>query len=63
MKLSMSEDNLFLSVVAPAYNEQENISRVIRDWEKVLEGCEYSTEIVIGNDGSTDKTKEILEQL
>ena len=59
----MSEDNVFLSVVAPAYNEQENIARVIHDWEKVLEECEYSTEIVIGNDGSTDKTKEILEQL
>lgn len=59
----MSQDNIFLSVIAPAYNEEDNIEAVVRGWEKVLEGCEYATEIVIGNDGSTDRTKEILENL
>lgn len=58
-----TNSNIFLSVVAPAYNEEENIEAVIRDWEKVLEKCEHATEIVIGNDGSTDRTKQILEQL
>lgn len=58
-----TNSDVFLSVAAPAYNEEENIEAVIRDWEKVLEKCEHATEIVIGNDGSTDGTKQILEQL
>ena len=58
-----ANSDIFLSVVAPAYNEEENIEAVIRNWEKVLEKCEYATEIVIGNDGSTDGTKQILEKL
>lgn len=58
-----TNSDIFLSVVAPAYNEEENIEAVIRNWEKVLEKCEHATEIVIGNDGSTDRTKQILEQL
>ncbi len=58
-----TNSDIFLSVVAPAYNEEENIDAVIRNWEKVLEKCEHATEIVIGNDGSTDGTKQILEQL
>jgi glycosyltransferase involved in cell wall biosynthesis len=59
----MTDSDIFLSVVAPAYNEEESIEAVIREWGKVLEKCEYATEIVIGNDGSTDGTKQILEQL
>lgn len=58
-----ANSDIFLSVVAPAYNEEDNIEAVIRNWEKVLEKCEHATEIVIGNDGSTDRTKQILEQL
>lgn len=59
----MSEDNVFLSVVAPAYNEEEGIEATIQSWEGTLQECKYPSEIVIGNDGSTDGTKEILEKL
>ena len=59
----MSDNGVFLSVVAPAYNEEENIESVVRDWQQVLDGCEYAGEIVIANDGSTDKTQEILDRL
>ncbi len=52
-----------ISVVAPAYNEQDNIENVVRHWESVLECCDYTSEIVITNDGSSDKTLEILHQL
>lgn len=59
----MPDSEIFLSVVAPAYNEEANIEAVIRYWQKVLQGCDYISEIVIGNDGSTDRTREILEGL
>ncbi|MFX0052811.1 MAG: glycosyltransferase family 2 protein [Candidatus Hermodarchaeota archaeon] len=59
----MSNENVFLSVVAPAYNEEENIRNVIGEWQAVLSKANYNSEIVIANDGSTDKTREILETL
>jgi glycosyltransferase involved in cell wall biosynthesis len=63
MEVSVGNNKVFLSVAAPAYNEEENIEAIILDWEKVLHKCKYVAEIVIGNDGSTDRTKEILEKL
>ena len=39
----------------PAYNEAENIVRVIEHLKEVLPECDY----VVINDGSTDRTKEI----
>ncbi len=51
----------FLSICAPAYNEAESIAQVVRNWEEVLEGIDG--EIVIANDGSQDRTGEILAAL
>ena len=63
MAADTDHHDIFLSVAAPAYNEEANIEAVIRNWEEILSRCDYSTEIVIGNDGSTDKTPEILDRL
>jgi len=54
---------VFLSIVAPAYNEHEIIEQVIMYWESVLTRDGVQGEIVIGDDGSTDGTKEILRRL
>jgi len=46
----------------PAYNEEENISRVIEDAQTVLKKYANNYEILIVlYEGSTDKTKEIIE--
>ena len=54
-----------LSLAAPAYNEQDQIAEVVGDWVNYLRKCpELSVfEIVICNDGSTDRTGEILKGL
>jgi glycosyltransferase involved in cell wall biosynthesis len=54
---------VFLSITAPAYNEQEIIEQVIADWESVFARDGIQGEIVIGDDGSTDGTKDILRRL
>lgn len=54
---------LELSVVAPVYNEAEGIEEVVQYWVKVLEENAASAEIVLANDGSTDRTLEILQNL
>jgi glycosyltransferase involved in cell wall biosynthesis len=52
-----------LSIVAPVYNEAEGIAQVVQYWLKVLQQNGASAEIVLANDGSTDRTLEILENL
>ena len=52
-----------ISVIAPVYNEEENINRLIENVEKVLKSNFKSYEILLVNDGSTDKSKEILDNL
>jgi len=51
-----------ISVVAPLYNEQENIDALFRRLLEVLEALNTSYEIVCVNDGSRDNTlKNLLE--
>lgn len=51
-----------VSIIIPAFNEEKTIAGVINDIKKELaEKLEY--ELIIVNDGSTDKTREILSQI
>jgi len=50
-----------LSVVAPAYNEAENIGRFVARVVAVLEEMDEDWEIVLVDDGSTDATWRAIE--
>jgi glycosyltransferase involved in cell wall biosynthesis len=54
---------VFLSITAPAYNEREIIEKVVSTWQDVFTRDGIAGEIVIGEDGSTDGTKDILRAL
>ena len=49
-----------LSVVAPAHNEEENIAELVRQIEGALLPTGIPFEAVIVDDGSTDRTREVL---
>ena len=49
-----------ISIVIPCFNEEKTISKVI---DKILNLSEIDKEIIIINDGSTDNTKNILDDL
>ena len=49
-----------LSIVIPCFNEEKTISKVI---DKILKLSEIDKEIIIINDGSTDNTRKILDDL
>ena len=48
-----------LSIVIPAYNEESHLSSTLNDIAEYLKATTYSYEIIVVDDGSTDKTAEI----
>ena len=54
---------LSLSVVLPAYNEAKNIKRTVTEAVSYAERSFNDYEVIVVNDGSTDGTGEIVEEL
>ncbi len=55
--------NLSLTIAIPAYNEEENISESIRSADEEASKLTNNYEILVVDDGSTDKTPQILSKL
>src|SRR5699024_5494022 len=53
-------DKLF--IIIPAYNEEENIKYVIKDWYPIIEKIGNDSKLLIINDGSKDHTLKIIEE-
>ena len=51
-----------LSIVAPLYNEVENVDKLYAELHKVLAGIGLSYEIIFVDDGSTDGTNDVLRR-
>lgn len=58
----MKED-IFLSVVIPAYNETEGIAGTLADISGYLFNQNYSSEIIVVNDGSKDDTSDVVRKI
>jgi glycosyltransferase involved in cell wall biosynthesis len=52
-----------LYVVIPAYNEEENIESVVKQWYPILKFGSKESKLVIADTGSVDKTHKILVNL
>lgn len=52
-----------LSVFLPAYNEEENIEKTVEGVKRVLKKVAGTWEIIIIDDGSKDRTGEIIRKL
>lgn len=48
-------------VLLPAFNERESLPRLLPKLTEVLEGLGHEYRIVVGDDGSSDETAELLE--
>ena len=52
-----------ISVIVPLYNEEESLEK-LQEWiAQVMDAHKFSYEIVFINDGSTDKSWEVIESL
>lgn len=61
--MSMGEHKGTLSIVVPAYNEEEVLESFHTRITAVLDAVDMNAEIVYVNDGSKDRTLNILQQL
>ncbi|OGJ60514.1 hypothetical protein A3A67_05610 [Candidatus Peribacteria bacterium RIFCSPLOWO2_01_FULL_51_18] len=52
-----------LSIVLPCYNEEQNIESIVHSTMDWLKTKKFPSEIVIVNDGSTDKAGEVLQKI
>lgn len=52
-----------ISVVMPAFNEEGNIEKTIRDSFKALKNLRMHGEVVVTEDGSSDNTRKIIIDL
>jgi glycosyltransferase involved in cell wall biosynthesis len=52
-----------ISVIIPAYNEQESLDKAVTTVIGIVSGVVNDYEILIVNDGSTDTTKKIADRL
>jgi len=59
----MNEQSVDISVMAPAYNEQECLADLCRELDAVLSGMGRSYEIIIVDDGSEDDSLNVLRKL
>ncbi len=59
----VNSDNKELSVVFPIYNEEETIEETLIEWKNTLDSLKINYELILAEDGSTDRTKEILHRL
>lgn len=53
------ENKPYLSVIIPAYKEEERIGRNLLEIEKYLKGKNFDYEILVVTDGSPDNTAEV----
>lgn len=52
-----------ISIIVPVYNEEKNLELLQEKIAKAMNPTRYDYEIIYVNDGSTDKSEEIIEKL
>ena len=50
-----------ISVVVPLYNEAESLPELYAWIKRVMEANNFTFEVIFVNDGSTDKSWEVIE--
>ena len=57
------EELIDISVVVPLYNEDESLPELYAWIERVMQANGFTYEVIFVNDGSTDRSWEVIEEL
>jgi len=57
----MSKAKKIISVVIPCFNEQDNIPLIYQRIKEVIKGTKYNFEIIFIDNGSSDKTYQVIK--
>jgi glycosyltransferase involved in cell wall biosynthesis len=63
MSNGIPNKKLSVSIVLPAYNEEDNIGKILERAKSVLVCLHADHEIIVVNDGSTDRTADKVREL
>ena len=61
--MTNSEKDPYISIIVPAFNEAESLPELVDELSAAMKGLQYRYELIIVNDGSTDHTREYLDEL
>ena len=59
----MNNQKIYLSVIIPAYNEENRLPKTLREINNYLKKQTYTSEIIVVSDGSNDKTVEVSRSM
>lgn len=51
---------VYLSIIIPAYNEEARIGKTLQETFRYLDNQKYESEVLVINDGSQDRTREVV---
>jgi glycosyltransferase involved in cell wall biosynthesis len=57
----MGEESLAVTIIIPAYNEQDSIGMVLDHIQEIMAESSFTYQLLVVDDGSTDRTVEILQ--
>lgn len=60
--MSKSEQSVFLSIIIPAYNEEFRLPPSLEKIVTFLQRQGYTSEVIVVENGSTDRTSQVVEQ-
>ena len=59
--IQAAEERVFLSIIVPAYNEEKRLPSTLEEIDAFLRTQPFSFEIIVVENGSTDRTTEVAE--
>ena len=59
----LNSNEVYLSVIIPAYNEEKRLPQTLREIDKYLKQQNFESEIIVVSDGSKDRTVEVTNNL